>query len=318
MSAGSASLRAAVLGSPIGHSRSPELHTAAYRYLGLEVDYRRCEVTPETLDLLLAELADSPRGRRWLGFSVTMPMKAELAHRVGRVSTQVAQLGVLNTVVFDGAEAPDPSRAWGENTDVDGIVRALGEAGAAGSGGHPRRLGLIGAGATATAGLAAAAELGSPAVSVYARSATRAEQLRPLSEALGTELTVRRLDQLPVDLREGLLGAVVSTLPPGAADGVAEALRHSGAGSLPPLLDVAYDPWPSALAVAWESAGGAAVNGLVMLLHQAVEQVRLFTRGTERPAESLRPGEHAQMVAAMRAAVGLSSPSTPCSSPSAH
>jgi shikimate dehydrogenase len=42
------------------------------------------------------------------------------------------------------------------------------------------------------------------------------------------------------------------------------------------LLDVAYDPWPSALAAAWERAGGVVVHGLEMLLYQAIEQVRLF------------------------------------------
>jgi shikimate dehydrogenase len=46
------------------------------------------------------------------------------------------------------------------------------------------------------------------------------------------------------------------------------------------LLDVAYDPWPTPVAQAWERAGGTAVGGFAMLLHQAVEQVRLMTGRT--------------------------------------
>jgi shikimate dehydrogenase len=47
--------------------------------------------------------------------------------------------------------------------------------------------------------------------------------------------------------------------------------------ALPPLLDAAYDPWPSVLAAAWSREGGPVASGLSMLLHQGVEQVRLFT-----------------------------------------
>jgi shikimate dehydrogenase len=42
------------------------------------------------------------------------------------------------------------------------------------------------------------------------------------------------------------------------------------------LLDVAYDPWPSAIAAEWQRRGGTVVHGLEMLIYQAVEQVRLF------------------------------------------
>jgi shikimate dehydrogenase len=43
------------------------------------------------------------------------------------------------------------------------------------------------------------------------------------------------------------------------------------------LLDVVYDPWPTPVARAWERRGGTSVGGFAMLLHQAVEQVRLMT-----------------------------------------
>ena len=82
----------------------------------------------------------------------------------------------------------------------------------------------------------------------------------------------------------------MSTLPPRAADGLAARLLEQGSaapdGDGPPvLLDVAYEPWPSALASAWSARGGTVVPGLEMLLYQAVEQVLLFTgNGPEQAA----------------------------------
>lgn len=297
--------RAAVLGSPIGHSLSPALHGAAYAHLGLAIDYTRREVDVDGLDAFVGS-ADAA-GPPWLGWSVTMPLKAAMVAHMDAVSDRVRTLGVLNTVVHrDG-------RRRGENTDVDGIVAALEEA-------HPDGFdeaggfAIVGAGATAAATLAAAAELGFAEVRCHARSPERAESLRPVAEALGLRLRTLPLADLVADLsgrgEHPTPAAVVSTLPPGAADGLAE--QVAGAPGEPgapvtgvPLLDVAYDPWPSALATAWESRGGVVVSGLAMLLHQAVAQVDLFTAATRRPAAEEPPESRAAMVAAMRDAVGL-------------
>lgn len=291
--------RAAVLGHPIGHSLSPALHTAAYGQLGLDIDYSRRDVAVAELPGFLAGEGAEPG---WLGWSVTMPLKAAMVPHMDRLSPRVETLGVLNTVVHG------PDGLLGDNTDVDGIVTALTEAGlqeaepqGADSAGRADRFGVIGAGSTAAAALAAAAELGFVEVRSYARSPERAASLLPVAEALGLRLRAEPLEALTRDVAGDGLGAVVSTLPPRAADGLAVQLPRLG-GALP-LLDVAYDPWPSALAGAWERAGGQVVSGLAMLLHQAVEQVRRFTAGTARPASALTPAEHAELVSRMRAAL---------------
>lgn len=328
-------LQAAVLGHPIAHSLSPVLHAAAYEHLGLDAEYRRIDVPEESLQDFLR---GAGAAGDWMGWSVTMPLKAAMVSVVDRPSARVRALGVLNTVIHrpaaNGEASPKSAGLLlGENTDVDGIVAALGEAGLHQRPSSAGTFGIIGAGATATAALAAAAELGFTQVRSYARSRSRALELAPVAAALGLQFSVSELAALPGDLvpaaqpgepaeAAGLdpmghdvadpdvanlddvgLQAVVSTLPPRAADELAATLPRL---SRPvPLLDVAYDPWPSALAQAWEAAGGQVVSGLVMLLHQAVRQVELFSSGTSTPAEALSTRSHAEMVAKMRRSIGL-------------
>jgi shikimate dehydrogenase len=89
-----------------------------------------------------------------------------------------------------------------------------------------------------------------------------------------------RLDVRPMlwpmdDVSDVLPGAdvVISTLPPGAADRLVRP-DQAGPGV---LLDVVYAPWPTALAQSWAVGGGPVVSGLEMLVHQAAEQVRLWS-----------------------------------------
>lgn len=290
--------RAGVLGHPIAHSKSPVLHRAAYQALGLDIAYDAHDLRPEQLDRFVGEIRAGQAARgtdRWVGCSVTMPHKAAMVPQMDQVSERVHLLGVLNTVVWDR-----DGTATGHNTDVDGIVRALEFAGydSLQRGGT---LTVVGGGGTAAAAVAAARGLGLDAVQLLLRSPEKAADLIRLAEQLELQATAHPLEEL--NARAPSSRAVIVTLPPRAADPLAAALTPPASdGVLPPLLDVAYDPWPSALALAWESHGGRVVSGLEMLLYQAVEQVRLFT-------EQLRRGDAepdwAAVTAYMAGAVGL-------------
>lgn len=272
-------LRAAVLGHPISHSKSPALHRAAYAQLGADLAYEAIDVTVDALPGFMAGVRGDGR---WRGLSVTMPLKTAMAAEVDEVRGVARQLGVINTVAFETGQTP--ARLIGYNTDVAGIVNALRYAGVAA---EPSAV-ILGGGGTAAAALAALKELGAPAAAVYVRDIGRAAEARAAADAVGLDLQV-----LPLSAAAPALAAadvVISTLPPRAADPLAEEL----AAAFPPnggtaggvLLDVAYDPWPSRIATAWTDAGGRVVPGLEMLLYQAVEQVRLFTGlGGPVPAE---------------------------------
>jgi shikimate dehydrogenase len=290
-----AELHAGVLGHPIAHSKSPVLHRAAYAALGLDIAYDAHDVTPEQLPGFVGGL-----DRGWLGLSVTMPLKSPMMALVDRQSPRAERLGFLNTVVWDGA-----GTTTAYNTDVDGIVESLVFAGLQRepAGG---RLGILGGGGTAAAAIAAAGLLGVDGVDLFVRTPAKAADHAGLARGFGLEAAVHPLDQFPTSAPG--LRAVVATLPPRAADPTAAALAAlDGPGGLPPLLDAAYDPWPSALALAWQRHGGQVVSGLEMLLYQAVEQVRLFTA---RVLPAGAAPDWAAVTAAMAASVALP-PRTP-------
>ena len=92
------SLRAAVLGHPIGHSKSPALHRAAYQQLGLDISYTAIDVTEDLLPALMRLVRDQPG---WCGLSVTMPLKNARVAEVDEIRGVARTLGVVNTVSFE-------------------------------------------------------------------------------------------------------------------------------------------------------------------------------------------------------------------------
>lgn len=270
-----------MLGSPIAHSRSPQLHLAAYAALGLDWCYERVEVGSGELEPFLDGL-----GAEWLGLSLTMPLKREVLPRLAARDDLVDVVGGANTVVRDG-----DGRWIGANTDVEGIVRAYEDHGVT----RVAEGLVLGGGATAAAVLAALGAMGAERVAVAVREPARAAALHGVAEAVGLELRLVRLDgPMP-----GAPDTVVSTLPGGTPVDLAALTPARDAGAV--LFDVAYAPWPSALAQHWAITGGTVASGLEMLLHQAVGQVRRFVGGGV-PAPL--PDE-AGVVDAMRRAVGL-------------
>lgn len=269
--------RLAVLGSPIGHSRSPLLHAAAYRALGLDWTYERHEVGEGGLAAFLAGLDET-----WRGLSLTMPLKPEAARLAGRLSDVAEETGAVNTLLLGGAT--DGDDIAGYNTDVYGILRALRDQGVE----TADRVLVLGAGATARSVVSAARRLGARTVVAAARRSEAAEDLAGYARRLELAAETAGLaDPLPAGA-----DLVVNTIPGGVAGRLAfcDPLTRS------PLLEIAYDPWPSPLASRW---AGPVVSGLDMLLHQAVAQVRIFVTGD--PHEPL-PAE-AGILAAMRAAL---------------
>jgi shikimate dehydrogenase len=261
------SLRAAVLGHPISHSKSPALHNAAYAKLGIGISYTAVDLTERTLPGFMEEI----RGQEgWRGLSVTMPLKTAMLQEVDEVRGVAQVLGVVNTVAFE--ETGGGVRRVAYNTDVAGIVDAVRNAGAIAA---PSAV-ILGGGGTAASAVAALKLLGAGSVHLFVRDPSRVQEARAAAAGVGVDLAVRPLTEAAGPMAAA--DVVISTLPPRAADGLAGELAARGGRTPGVLLDVAYDPWPSMIASAWQAGGGSVVPGLEMLLYQAVEQVRLFSR----------------------------------------
>lgn len=256
--------KAGVLGKPIAHSKSPQLHLAAYRALGLhDWTYERIECGAEELPGVVGGF-----GPEWVGVSVTMPGKFAALRFADEHTERAALVGSANTLV----RTPAGWRA--DNTDVDGVAGALGAASGPAL--------VCGSGGTAPAAVVGLALLGVTDITVVARDAAKAARLVDLGARAGVTTRICGLDD--GDELAGRVAAaevLVSTIPADAAS------RHADTfAAIPVLLDAVYDPWPTPLAAAVAAAGGRVIGGLQMLLHQAFAQVEQFT-GLPAPREAM-------------------------------
>lgn len=237
-----------VLGHPVGHSLSPAMHRAMLESAGVDTTYGAFDVDAGELAPFLAE-----RSETWRGFSVTMPLKVELARLASSVDDTVRLTGAANTAL----RAPDGSlRAC--NTDVDGIVRALEGRGVRAL----DRAHLWGAGATTRSALVACARLGARSIEVRARRREQIDEAVAFATSLGMHAAGYALDEPPGETPD----LVISTLP----GTVSVDLSYHAA---PPLFDVAYSPWPTPAVAGWR---GEVIPGIDMLLWQGVRQAEMF------------------------------------------
>ena len=257
-----------MLGSPIAHSRSPQLHLAAYRALGLaDWTYERIECGAEELPAVVDGL-----GPEWVGVSVTMPGKFAALHFADERTDRAELVGSANTLL----RTP---RGWrADNTDIDGVMGALGTA--------TGRAVVSGSGGTAPAAIVALAELGVGDITVVARNPDKAARLVELATRVGAAARFCDLDGSAVADRVTAAGVLVSTLPADVAGRYSDVFAGA-----PVLLDAIYDPWPTPLAAAVAAAGGRVISGLQMLLHQAFAQVEQFT-GLPAPREAMIAALH--------------------------
>lgn len=261
--------RAAVIGSPIAHSLSPDIHNAGYVARGLdEWSYHRFEVNADSFSSFLAGIEENHPDI--VGLSVTMPCKFAALQAANVLSEKARIIGSANTLVRT------PSGWSAENTDCDGVLGALNELELSES---PQHVVLIGAGGTARPALWALGEIGTKQVSVINRS-DRSQELKELIHATG--MSVEFYDfAVDVAALVSSADAVVSTVPSAAVEDIVPQLAHTK------VCDVIYDPWPTPLTAAAASNGYATVGGHVMLLKQALRQFELFT-GAEAPEDAMR------------------------------
>jgi 3-dehydroquinate dehydratase/shikimate dehydrogenase len=243
----------AVAGRPIGHSVSPAMHNAAFAAAGIDGVYVPCEAADFGDFLALADALPI------VGASVTAPYKDEAA-RAAR------QEGALNTL------RRRPDGGWeGRNTDVEGFLAPLAAEGLDGL-----RAAVVGAGGSARSIVAGLRSRGAR-VTIHAR---RPEAAAALAAALDAAA-----GGWPVPA--GSWDLLVNTTPVGTYPDVDRSPVAAGALDGRLVYDLIYNPRPTRLLRDAAAAGCRTLDGLDMLVAQAVRQFAWWT-GVTPDAEVLR------------------------------
>ncbi len=247
---------------PAGHTRSPAMHNAAFARLGIDAVYVALDVAPNGLGAALV-------GARALGFrqlAVSIPHKEAVMAHLDAIDAIARRIGAVNTVTRDG------EHLVGANTDWLGVVRALErETTLAG-----RDAVVLGAGGAARAAVFGLLERGAR-VQILNRNRERAEHLAAEMGASGAG-GLDALAGLPCDV---LVNTTSVGLREDTSPVIATAIPKSAV-----VLDAVYDPPRTRLLCDAESRGARVIEGKWWLVHQAAEQVRLWT-GSEAPIEEM-------------------------------
>jgi len=255
-------IRAAVLGADVSKSRSPAIHNAAFRALGVDGAYGAISVAPENFRALVADLR--AQGYRYL--NVTIPHKAAAFAAADRHGPEARVSGAVNTLLF---EADGSVR--GENTDGAGLIAALADLGITAAG---NVVVMAGAGGAAAGALEALTRAGAE-VRLIARRPEIANQLRVrLRKEQGDRVTLTAWEGDGLARVLDGAGVLVSAVPAAAW---ADAATTAGLTALPAgaaVLEMAYGA-ETPLARAVRGRTDRYADGLGMLVHQAAHAIAL-------------------------------------------
>ena len=245
--------RAFVIGHPVAHSRSPLLHGHWLATLGIAGSYQRIDVAPEALAGFLSGLEEAG----FVGGNITVPHKqAALAH-VRHVDAAARAIGAINTVWLENGAL------LGGNTDAEGFAANLADHAPDWRGRTGIAL-VLGAGGAARAVAYALSQLGIK-VLVVNRTLSHAQKL---AADFGPLVTAHGWEALPVLLARADL--LVNTTALGMAGKPPLEIDLSGLKRGALVCDIVYVPLQTRLLADAQGRGHGTIDGLGMLLHQAV------------------------------------------------
>lgn len=278
--------RLAVIGDPVAHSLSPEMHNPALRALGIDAQYVRLHLKPEEFLAALPKLS----ALGFIGCNCTIPHKFMALEAVDEVHPDARRVGAVNTLIF----RPDGT-VYGRNSDAPGFLRTVREE----FGREVKDLRILVPGAGGGAGAAVAA--------VCAMQGCR--------ELLLTNRTLEKAEKTAAGLRDLPGGAATSVVPfthealaevmtrvdlivnctsLGMKPGDPEIVPHSLLQARHLVFDMVYQPLTPPLVAAARAAGAQAINGLPMLLWQGVFSFEWWF-GAAAPVDAMRQGLEAAL-----------------------
>ena len=246
---------AGVIGHPIAHSKSPKLHRHWLKTYGLPGHYIPIDVAPENLETVLKTMPQMG----FVGANVTIPHKERIMDIADQVTDRATLIGAANTLIF-----LEDGKILADNTDGYGFIQNLRQGApewdpAAGP------AVVLGAGGAARAVIASLLDVGVPEILLSNRTRVRAEQLR---DDFGARVKVVEWVQAGNVMEDG--ATVVNTTSLGMTGKPELRVPLDGLNKDAVVTDLVYTPLITSFLETAQAKGCTTVDGLGMLLHQAV------------------------------------------------
>ncbi len=245
--------KAFVIGHPITHSRSPLIHNHWIKAHGLAGLYEAIDVEPGTL----AEFLKHVRSGKFAGGNITVPLKEEAFVAVDRLTETAKSIGAVNTVYMAGGTL------WGDNTDAYGFSANLSDKAPEWKSSQTAL--IIGAGGAARAAIQSLLDAGIAKIIVLNRTISRAEEL---AREFGSAISAASLNSFTQTAPEADL--IINTSSIGMAGKAQHDFDFSAAKPTTVVTDIVYVPLETGFLKSAHVANLKTVDGLGMLLHQAV------------------------------------------------
>ena len=247
--------RAFVTGYPIKHSRSPIIHGHWLNQYGLDGSYEMVEVAPEAFDGFIGDLISGKSG--FVGGNVTIPHKEIAFARAQNPDAIARELGAANTLWLENGQL------YASNTDGYGFIANLDAQAPGWSDGETAV--VLGAGGASRAVIVALRDRGFKAVHVVNRTVERAAAL---AERFGDTIHAHPLDALHDAMRDATIFVNTSSL--GMEGSEVPPIDFSLLDTNAVVTDIVYTPLVTPILSMAQDQGFRVVDGLGMLLHQAV------------------------------------------------
>jgi shikimate dehydrogenase len=274
--------RFAVVGDPVAHSRSPAMHAAAYRALGLPHVYEAVHATPLELPEVVALL----RSGAYDGLNVTVPHKQRVLALADQIDASARRVGAANTLVRD-----EDGRITAHNTDAPALAAELARVAKGDRAWGSRRALVVGSGGAARAAIVSlSAHLGVRDVAVRARAFDDAK--RRAEFVAGAPAPVTAESWAPSAAGEAQTLAVVQATSAGMSgaapgEGVAAVVAWDALPADAIVIDVVYEPRDTPFLRAARARGLGCDDGLGMLAQQGALAFELWL-GIPAPLDAMR------------------------------
>lgn len=269
-----------LVGYPVAHSRSPQMHNTAFRKIGFDAGYALWETPPGTLAARVASL----RAPAMLGANVTIPYKEEVVPLLDECDVLAGRIGAVNTIInLNG-------KLVGYNTDAPGMIRALAECPGSPFDARDKNTVILGTGGAARAAAVALLDAGARSVCIIGRNKARFEALLDhlRSSTAKNRLSGAFFNSTEADVSLQTADLVINATSVGLKSSDASLLidvNRLPVWSL--VMDMVFNAGLTPLLQAAQAHGCFVMHGLSMLLYQGTLAFELWT-GKDAPVEVMR------------------------------